>query len=169
MLGLVALLGLLALGLSFDAVSSDDSDPAPGPDPETGNSGAETDDDAPGIAQQLASIMQELGNTPDPDAAQPGDAVAGDDGGYPEDGAPDDTAAGGDAEDDGAPGRIDGFDPGRDVVVVEVDPSYAEDPEFALREGEDGLQILSLDGVDIARIDSLGGPVAADMVRFVSA
>ncbi len=69
---------------------------------------------------------------------------------------------------DGLP-VVDAFEPGRDVIVVELGTAANADPDITMRREPD-CDVLSLDGVDVARIHAAAGAApGADDVRLVFA
>lgn len=67
---------------------------------------------------------------------------------------------------------VDQFDPGRDVLVVQIDAMDGSEPEPQIGMRRDGsAEVLTLDGADIARICSTNGSAGAaammDAVRLV--
>ncbi|MFC3141970.1 hypothetical protein [Psychromarinibacter halotolerans] len=71
------------------------------------------------------------------------------------------------ADDPEGPETLDAFDPASDVIVVEL-PVGMTDPDVSVTD-DNGTSVVSLDGAEIARVQSVNGPLTADAVRIVEA
>ena len=71
------------------------------------------------------------------------------------------------ADDPEGPETLDAFDPASDVIVVEL-PVGMTDPDVSVTD-DNGTSVVSLDGAEVARVQSVNGPLTADAVRLVEA